>query len=479
LGLFAIVGGLLVWVLMFTNVIPSLFRGPSAVIKAEFASSEAIAANDPVRIHGVDVGTVGSVSRDPGGRGVTLTLELSSNVPIYADASASVIWRTLLGANDAIAFDPGTRAAGPLGSRTIPQSHNSDQVELDEITRTLHGGAQQGTRTMLQQLGPAFSAHPALARTLSTLAQIAPAATAGIGALRGVQADSDLRALVRQVGRATQALAVGTQADETRQFVQSAANTLTSLSISQSDLQATIADAGTVLPHLTTTAAAIDHTLGHLDPLVAKLTPEASLVRPTLAALHPAVVGTETLLHDATPLLRTLRPTVSSLARTARIGVPVIQSLAPSLQRLDRTILPGLDWKSPESGGYATYQVMSSFMSNLSSFLGAYNRDGQLANLTLGLGNENAQEVLPCNIDFARGSTDLLVCTSLSTALSTAFGAGTSLLQSTLGSLGLPAPLAKHASRLTDTFAAARSALFNHSPAAARYVYEPHHGRAR
>ena len=204
LGLVVLVGGTVVWVLTFTNTIPKLFSGASTtVVKADFATTEDVVPNDPVRIKGVQVGTVSGVTLDPAGRGATVAMDVnSSDGPIYNNASAAIYWRTALGANDAISIDPGTVGAGRLGSRPIPQSQTSDQVELDEITRTFHDGARTGLQTIFKQLGPAFSNHTAPAATFSTLAQVAPTAAAGIGALRGVETDTDLKNLVVQAARA-------------------------------------------------------------------------------------------------------------------------------------------------------------------------------------------------------------------------------------------------------------------------------------
>ena len=217
----------------------------------------------------MQVGTVSGVTLDPAGRGATVAMDVnSSDGPIYNNASAAIQWRTALGANDAVSIDPGTVGAGRLGSRPIPQSQTSDQVELDEITRTFHDGARTGLQTTFKQLGPAFSNHTAPAATFSTLAQVAPTAATGIGALRGVETDTDLKNLVVQASRAAQALDVGQRAAYTQQFVQSAATTLAITGGERSNISAILADANAAFPDVTSTAPRIDHALSLLDPLV-------------------------------------------------------------------------------------------------------------------------------------------------------------------------------------------------------------------
>jgi ABC-type transporter Mla subunit MlaD len=416
LGLAVLVGGTLVWVLTFTNTIPKLFAPSARTVKADFATIEDVVANDPVRIDGVQVGTVGGVSVDPGGRGATVSMDLDGSAgPIYNDASASIRWRTALGANDAISLDPGTPGAGSL-SREIPQSHTSDQIELDEITRTFHDGARTGLQTTFKQLGPAFSDHLAPKATFGTLAGVAPTVATGIGALRGVQADTDLKNLVVQAGRAAQSLDVGSRASYTQQFVQSAAGTLAITGGERSNISAILADAKVALPDATATAPRIDHALSLLDPLIAKLDPVAPSVAPTLAHLHPAVNDLNALLSEAPPLLHSLRPTVNSLAATARTGVPVIDSLSPALKQVDTQVLPSLTKVDPETK-HTVYQMIGPLLAGTDSLAAGFDSNSHVARLDVSANsNVFGGDLLPCNLNFTAGA-QLITCQSLVSVL--------------------------------------------------------------
>jgi ABC-type transporter Mla subunit MlaD len=57
-GVAVVVIGTLVWVLAFTGGFAGLFAASTYTVKAQFASVEDIVQNDPVRIDGVDVGSV-------------------------------------------------------------------------------------------------------------------------------------------------------------------------------------------------------------------------------------------------------------------------------------------------------------------------------------------------------------------------------------------------------------------------------------
>lgn len=484
-GLTVIVVGFLVWVLAFSGVFNHLFSPSTFTVTADFQSIEDIVPGDPVRINGVDVGSVASERPLAGGRGARLVLNVDRSAgPIYRNASAAILWRTVLGANDAVALTPGSRAAGELGSAAIPMSHDSNQVELDQITQgALHGGAQSGIRTMLQQLGPAFAAPSAPARDFGLLSSVAPSITVGIGALRGEVPDADLRSLVKNAAAAAQAISVGTGASQTRQFVQSAASTLTALSANEAALGSSIDEASQLMPELQTVAQNTDATLAGLDPLVAKLTPEAPQVAPTLVALHPALHGASALLKQAQPLFAKLKPTVSSLARTANVGVPVINSVSPSLDRLKNTILPGLAEKLPEEGGRPEYDFLGALLVGIGTLGNYFDQDGNTANLTFGLENTTAQQILPCTTDFSH--TDLLVCSSLASALSELVTGGTSTLTSILPkAAGTPAAgtfahllsTATSSSRLLDSV---KGELAKVAPAVAKVLFKSVSGVVR
>jgi ABC-type transporter Mla subunit MlaD len=473
--------GTLLWVLAFTGGIASFFGGSTKTVHADFASIEDIVTNDPVRVDGVQVGSVGSSTADRGGRGATLTLNLNGNAPaVYRNASASIVWRTALGANDAVALNPGTRSAGLLGGATIPQSQDSNQVELDQITQAaFHGGAQSGLRTMLQQLAPAFNLnHATLNNDFNTLAQIAPAATVGIGAVRGEIQDTDLKNLVKDAGQAAQALDVGTGGAETRAFVQSAATTLNAMSINQPALQQVVARLAQSMPHFQQTFTEVQSTALRLDPLLSRLIPIVPQVSPTLAVLHPTVTNLDTLLRNATPLLDKLRPAVHSLASTASVGVPVINQLNPSLLNLQNKVLPGLDQRGPENGGYAAYQLIGGVFVGLGTLSHFFNQNGVTANLTLGGNafNQTSQAILPCNIDFS--GKDLLICETVSQALATYTSLGTSELQSLKRSpaVSLLGSWINRALGANSQFAATRSKLAGLDPALAKWLFNAAHG---
>jgi ABC-type transporter Mla subunit MlaD len=479
LGLSVLIGGTLLWVLAFTGGINGLFAGSTHTLKADFGSIEDIVSNDPVRVNGVQVGSVSGTQVDRDGTGATVTIKLDSNAPtIYRDAHANILWRTALGANDAIAIDPGTPGAGRLGSATLPRSQDTNQVELDQITQgAFQGGAPSGTRTLLQQLAVGFSTTPQiLSNDFNTLARVAPAANVGIGAVRGEIPDTDLKNLVRNAGQAAKAITVGTDGSETRQFVASAATALTSVAASPSNLKVTLDRAAVVFQNLNETFADLNGVTNQLRPLVAKLSPEVGQIAPTLVDLHPAVDHADTLLHDALPLLHQLQPAVDSVAGAAKVGVPVIDALNPSLQRLETDILPAFGERFPEDGDRPVYSLIGATLDQL-NIANFYNSTGNLADFTLGPEDVSGVQILPCTVDFS--GEDLLVCESLADTLSEVFTGGTNLLQSLAAKPGMAsvyAPLLKTAEKSTNAVADLKTTLEAKFPTVAKMLFKDEAG---
>jgi virulence factor Mce-like protein len=472
IGVAVVVVGVLMWIFAFIGGFAGLFASSTTTVKANFASVEAIVANDPVRINGVEVGTVQSVAPEPGGRGGTVTMSLQSQHHIYRDASASIVWRTVLGANDAIAINPGTRDAGAL-SGPIPQSQNSNQVELDQVIAPFHGAAQSGLQTMLQQLGPALSNHATLANDLNLYRGIAPNANIAGGALRGQIQDADLRNLVRNAGQAAQALSVGTNASETQQFVQSAATTLQSLGGNPSALRRSIQTFARVyIDGDGWVWRQYNNLFSRIDPIVSKIRSAAPQIVPTLAQFRPTLANAHTLLQDANPLVHKLGPAVDSLANTASTGVPLITQLKPGLTALGKTTLPGLAAKYPEEGGKTVYQLIGPTFVGLGVLTNFFNSDGEFANLTAGLEEPNATQFLPCRLDFS--GADFLVCSSLSDTLQMFFSGGTNLLQSLVkkpGGSSLYGPILQGAQNVQTHLNGVKVALAKLLPNSAKFLF--------
>jgi phospholipid/cholesterol/gamma-HCH transport system substrate-binding protein len=413
LGVGTIAALIAVCALVFSGVARNLLAPGGRQLRAVFANTGILSDGSPVRVHGVDVGTVTGIALDHGARSSTVTMTISDSqaFPIYRDATATLTWRTILGANYAIDIDRGTPASGPLTSGEIPLAHTSGQVEVDQVLSSLQSAQRAGLRTMFDQFAITFRDAPALGSALSTLSANSPALKDGIGAVRGEQ-DGDLERLVSSTGRLMHAL----QQPSLRELVEGGAGTLTTTAARQADIQQTIALAEQTLPQVQLTATELDHTLGIANPVLARLRPVVGEVAPTATALDPTVTDANALLQQARPLLSDLRPASAALAQAARQARPLLDQLTPSVNEVGNEILPDLA-KIYKGSGRATYEMIGPTLADLDAAAASLDGVSHFVTLTPG-GGERSLDTLPCQTYFVDPTaTQLIHCQSLSQAL--------------------------------------------------------------
>lgn len=412
LGLSILVTGFLLFVLFFLGVIPRLLAGNGTTVRANFASTGSLHKNEPVRIDGVTIGKVKSVTVNPDGRGATVEMGLEKDTgKLYANARASIKWRTLLGASYAVALERGTPGMGELGSQIIPEKRTSFQVELDDITGALDGSARRGMQQTFRELPKSLGDPAEPGTVLGTIAKQAPVVAPGLEALRGQHPDRDIAELIKQTGRAMTALNAPQQ--RLRGVIQKAAITTGTTGARGAEIQDTLAVAARAMPRVRSTLARLDGTLAAANPLLDRLRDPARDVAPTLDPLRGTVAAADRLLTGrAQPLLRSLRPAARSLAATARNGNPLIDELVPSLERIDTDILPDLATVSPESK-HTTYQMIGPALAGLGGIGSHYDNESTYIRFT-GNGGGRIVDDLPCRAFFTDPGADaFLQCQAL------------------------------------------------------------------
>jgi phospholipid/cholesterol/gamma-HCH transport system substrate-binding protein len=415
LGFVTLSVGLVLLAADFSGVIHTVFSSGGRTVKAVFANTQQLAKGDLVRIKGVDVGKVTGIELDPGARSATVSMSIDDSAgPLYADARAALRWRTVLGASYAVYLDRGTANAGSLAARTIPETRTTSQVEVEDVLSADQGSARTSLQTMPGELAKALRDPTPPARAFGTLADVSPAVAQGVGALRGQQADTDLRNVISATAATVRALDAPN--DQLRSLVAGAAATLETTAARQADIRSTIAQAPGVLQSTDTTVRRLDTTLALADPLIAQLLVPASDVAPTVAQLRPTLTGADRLAQHAVPLLQALRPAVSSLASAARAGVPLLIGLTPSIDRVDRTILPFMGAKDPQTQHSASEMVGGVFSALGSGASAQMDGGGHFIRFPATFGSSPAY--LPCQTYVGNpDASKLIECESLQQAL--------------------------------------------------------------
>ncbi len=129
-------------------------------LKGVFATAVNISPKSPVRVAGVDVGTVRSIKRE-GDTGV-VTMEISSTgLPIHRDATLKIRPRIFLEGNWFVELAPGTPSTPTVSSGyTIPITQTSDPVQLDQVLDALNTDTRANLQTFLIEYGSALTRKP-------------------------------------------------------------------------------------------------------------------------------------------------------------------------------------------------------------------------------------------------------------------------------------------------------------------------------
>jgi phospholipid/cholesterol/gamma-HCH transport system substrate-binding protein len=154
--------------LVFTYLGFTKFANPFAsqyTIKATFANANELRPGSLVRVAGVNVGTVQSVSPEPGCKPgktaacsaaeVTMALQ-DMALPIHKDATFAIRPRIFLEGNFFVDIHPGSPSAPDAPSDyTFPVQQGTQPVQFDQVLSSLQSNTRYNLQILLQQYGRA------------------------------------------------------------------------------------------------------------------------------------------------------------------------------------------------------------------------------------------------------------------------------------------------------------------------------------
>jgi phospholipid/cholesterol/gamma-HCH transport system substrate-binding protein len=409
--------------IIYTKPPIPLISGGGTTIKADFAYAvDVVPGRTPVRVLGVDVGTVTGIARLPSGqRGaqITITLNDGTGVKVKQDASAELRWRTLLGLNYYVDLTPGSTSAPALGDGVIPESRTSSQVEIDQALQPLNAQGRQALTTMIDQFDAGFADPSAVRQTIHATAPAMRNLAAGLPGLRGTAPGQDLPALVSSTGRwmgaaARDEVALGG-------LIDNGAVALGVTAAQQLALGSTFDAAPDALAQTQATMARLKTTIAILDPIAQQLEPGAVKLERAARLARTAVSLATPLLSDLTPTLAAIRPSVNALGRAARAGVPVIASLTPTLSRVQSSFLPFLNKTDPETK-LKNYEAVGPAVAGVSSAIALGDQYSTLAGFEAGFGENAVAGISPCTTNLLNPTvTQKVDCTALVQLLTSIF----------------------------------------------------------
>ena len=321
--------------LAFTKHVP--FTSYGYELHATFANSANIAKSSPVRIAGVEVGKVISSERDGDATEVTFTVDEAGR-PIHTDAFAAIRPRIFLEGNFFVDLDPGSPSAPDLDSGgTIPVSHTSTAVQLDEILTALQAPVRADLSRLLEGLGTAYTHVPTPAEDATQLPEVH--GKTGAEALNGALKYGGTAG--RYSAQVTDAL-LGTQQRDLARLVSGAGRTFGAFAADEAGLQGLIDNFNVFTGALAAQSANLSTTIQLLAPTLR--TARASFVslnrtlpplRTYATQLTPAVAQLPGLISASKPWLAQVRPLLSGkegggVARLLAESTPGLASAAQS-----------------------------------------------------------------------------------------------------------------------------------------------------
>jgi phospholipid/cholesterol/gamma-HCH transport system substrate-binding protein len=336
-------------------------------VHAVFENANNVRPNSPVRIAGVNVGTVKKVEAYKGGDGnaSVVTMEIDkAGLPIHKDATLKVRPRIFLEGNEFVDLSPGTPAAPTIDDGdTLPMTQTSAPVQFDQILTALQSDTREDLKQLLEGYGTALTYEPTAAddltqdrdvkgetaaRSLNDSIDDAPGALRNASivnhAFLGLQ-QHDLSGLVDNTGKVTKALARNEQS--LKDFVTNFNTTMAALASRQSDLKQSIALLGPTLEHTSSALTHLDASFPNTRAFAKEILPGVKETPATIDASLPWIAQARKLLgpKELGGLTKELKPTTVDLARLVDGSLTALPQADLVSQCVTHTILPTGDVK--------------------------------------------------------------------------------------------------------------------------------------
>jgi phospholipid/cholesterol/gamma-HCH transport system substrate-binding protein len=331
--------------LAFTKHVP--FTSYGYELEATFTNSANIAKNSPVRIAGVEVGKVISSERDGDATTVTFTVDEAGR-PIHDDAFAWIRPRIFLEGNFFIDLDPGSPSAPELDAGgSIPVSHTSTSVQIDEVLTALQSPVRADLSRLLEGLGTAYTHEPSAAEDAGQLPEVK--------GRTGAEALSDALKYGGDAGRYSAQVTdafLGTQQRDLSRLVAGAGRTFGAFASREADLQGLIDNFNVFTGALAAQSTNLSTTVRLLAPTLKTARASFVSLNRTLPPLRtwaiqftPAVAQLPGLISASKPWLAQVRPLLSGKegGGVARLLAESTPGLAGAAQAGKAIALPQLN----------------------------------------------------------------------------------------------------------------------------------------
>jgi phospholipid/cholesterol/gamma-HCH transport system substrate-binding protein len=295
---------------------------------AEFKNAANVKPNAAVRIAGIDVGKVKSVSAADKNGVARVKMEIQEKgLPIHKDAEIKLRPRIFLEGNIFVDIQPGTPDAPVLpDGGTIPASQTQAPVQFSQLLSVLQEDTRADLQTLLEEFAKGLDGGGAQAFNRSipywkpAYLYSSQANDASLGS-----EPHDLSKLVRAQGKVFKELSADEQA--LADLVTNLNKTFGAFASESTNLEATIPALDRVLKVGNPALASLNDSLPALRQFARDALPATKSSLPTIEASMPFVTQARGLVSKAElrGLARDLRPTIPSLAKLNATTIPFLQ----------------------------------------------------------------------------------------------------------------------------------------------------------
>jgi phospholipid/cholesterol/gamma-HCH transport system substrate-binding protein len=382
-------------------------------LKAVFANATNLGLKSPVRVAGVTVGKVTSVSRKPGSSASVVTMELNDQaLPIHSDATLKIRPRIFLEGNFFIDLKPGTPEKPTLNSGDeVAMSQTASPVQIDQILGALQSPVREAAQRLIQGYGEALNGKP---KPGEDAAHRADPST------RGQTAAQALNDSLRWSPRALKGTAIvnsallGTQPHDLSNLIASQAGVSTKLALHERALQDLITNFNRTVAAFASQATALqtsihvlpqvlfsaDRALLHLNQTFPPLRLFAREILPgvretpaTVNASFPWINQTIGLLspNELQGLVNELRPTIPDLASVTDQSIRLFPQVDLVSRCMTNVVLPTGDivvQDPPLNTGLQNYKEFWQAVVGLSGESQNFDGNGQYTRFQTGGGTQ-------------------------------------------------------------------------------------------
>ncbi len=258
-----------------------------------------IIPDSPVRIAGVDVGSVSGTSAEGSMTKIAFTMQ-STGLPVHTDATVTIRDRLFLEGGYYLQLDPGSPSAPVAGDGfTIPPSNTAYPVQFYQLLSTFDAPTRQSLQNSLTTLNEGLSSPPNQQPTTTN---------SGAGGLKALV--PQLQPTLKDVAWVTQALH-GTQPGDIERLWSSGSDVTGTLEATDPQL----ADLVTSLNRVSSALAATD---GSLGATLEGLDQTLQVAPPALSAIDHALPPTASLAVALDPSLKVAPPLVQAVTKTVK-----------------------------------------------------------------------------------------------------------------------------------------------------------------